>query len=389
MRELEIKRAVITCTKCTACYGTIAETCPMNVEFGIRPFSPPGIFHVTEGMFKGYIKMSRETSIVPFSCNMCAACSIRCGSSHLHFAYRSPTELIENIRGLFVERGEVPEEIAEVFRNLDTFKNAWRLPKSARVEWEKESEIAVPEYTKEGNEFLLFIGDASLIPETQHIPRIITKLFRKGGVDFGTLKEEELDSGNEAREMGESGLSEELARQNIQVFKQLSVKKIITISPHDYHTILNDYPKLGLECEGVYHYTQIISKLIREGKIKLTKDITKNVTFQDPCHLGRYNDIYEAPRDIIRAIPGVQFVEMLRTHDDAFCCGGGGGRMWYDPGNSMKQRISDVRVRQANEIKADVIATACPYCLNNLQSAGDLGDISVKDVAELVLESMA
>lgn len=143
-------------------------------------------------------------------------------------------------------------------------------------------------------------------------------------MDFGTLKEGEVDSGNEAREMGEAGLFEELAQQNIKTFKQFSVKKIITISPHDYHTFRIDYPKLGMEVEGVYHYTEIIGDLIRKGKIKLTKEILKTVSFQDPCHLGRYHDIYEAPRDIIKAVPGVKFVEMSRNHDDAFCCGAGG-----------------------------------------------------------------
>jgi Fe-S oxidoreductase len=388
MRELEIKRAVRTCTKCTACYGTVEETCPMNVESGgIRPFSPPGIFHVTDGMFQGYIEMVRERSTALFSCTMCGACAKRCGASQLHFTYEYPTQLIEGIRGMFIEAGEVPEQIAEVLNNVYSTKNAWRLPKSERVEWER-GEISISDYREKPNEFLLFIGDASLIPETKHVPRVIAELLQKGGIDFGTLKEDEVDSGNEVREMGERGLFEELVRDNIEIFKQFAVRKVITISPHDYHTFWHDYPKLGAEFEGVYHYTQVISDLIRGGGIKLIREIPKTVTFQDPCHLGRYNGIYDAPRDIVKAIPGIQFVEMPRTRDDAFCCGAGGGRMWYDP-EDAKQRISDTRVRHAKEVGADVIATACPYCLVNLQAAGNLGEISIQDVAELVIKSVS
>lgn len=388
MRENEIIRELKNCIKCAMCYKA-SEICPIYEEFGIPPFSPPGILYLVDGILDGYVKMSRETSIVPFSCTMCGACAKRCIGGGFFTAYDYPTKFLEGIREIFLEKGEVPQKIAETLSNLQTTKNPWRLPKRARVEWEKKSEISIPDYSKERNEFLLFIGDASLIPETQHIPRVVAKLLRKGAVDFGTLKEEEVDSGNEAREMGERGLFEELAQQNIKTFKQFSVKKIITISPHDYHAFCNDYPNLGMEFEGVYHYTQIISDLIREGKIELTKEIPKTVTFQDPCHLGRYNGIYEPPRDIIRAVPGVEFSEMPRNFDEGFCCGAGGGRTWYDPETYRKERISDVRVRQAKEVAADIIATACPYCLNMLKGAGNLGEISVKDIGELVLESMS
>ena len=388
MEEFEIKRAVRNCTKCQSCYGKVEETCPMNVEFDTSPFSPPRVFQLAEGIFHDYIKLSQETSIVPFACTMCGACAKRCGASFLHFAYEYPTKLIEGIRGLFLEEGAVPEQISEVLRNVYNTKNAWGLPQNQRVEWEKKSEIPIPDYSKERNEFLLFVGDASLIPETQHIPRVVAKLLQRGGVDFGTLKEEEVDSGNETREMGESGLFEAIAEENIETFKELGVKKIITISPHDYHTFRHDYPELGIEFERLYHYTEIISDLVREGKIKPTQETPKSVTFQDPCHLGRYNGIYQAPRDIIRTIPGVEFIEMARTRDEAFCCGAGGGRMWYEPEDNRSQRISDVRVRHAREVDADIIVTACPYCLNNLQAAGNLDETSVKDIGELVLESI-
>jgi Fe-S oxidoreductase len=360
----------------------------MHEEFGIAPFSPAGIFYLADGIGDGYVEMSAETSVVPFSCTMCGACGESCftGGELSSVIYDVPTRMIEAVRGMFVEAGKVPEEVSDLFRSLITFKNAWRLPKTERVGWEKKCEISVPDYAQEHNEFLLFVGDASLIEETRHIPCVVARLLRQGGVDFGTFKEEEVDSGHEAREMGEEELSKELARENIEMFKQFSVKKVITLSPHDFDTFRHDYPKLGMEFE-VYHYTEVISDLIKEGKIKLTKEIPKAVTYQDPCHLGRYNQIYDGPRSVIKAIPGVEFREMVRNFNKAFCCGVGGGRMWYDPKASPRQRISDIRVRDAKEVGADIIATACPYCLSNLKAAGNLDNVSIKDIAELVLES--
>lgn len=388
MREIEIAHAVATCVKCHSCSTIFADSCPMNVEFGIRAFSTPGIFSLADGIFRGYLKLSKELSTIPYTCLMCGSCSVRCSGSHLHYANNSPTELIENIRGMFVEAGEVHESINDVLRNFASYGNAWQHPNSKRVEWEESSEIAIPDFRKEKSEFLLFVGDTSLLQETQHIPQFVSKILSKGGVDFGTIKDEETDSGNEARELGESGLFEELAEQNISSFNKYSVKKIITISPHDYHTIRNDYPKLGMECEGIFHYTEIIHSLIKGEKIKLINEIRKMVTYQDPCHLGRYNNLYSTPREIINAIPGIEFVEMERTKENAFCCGSGGGRMWFDPDDTVETRINEKRINQAKEVEADIIATSCPYCFSGLQSSGNLGNVSVKDIAELVLEAM-
>ena len=385
MREIELKTMLRNCGKCTLCFQP-SGICPIYEEFGIPSVSPAGIFYLTDGIFDGYIKMSSEVSNVPFSCTMCGACATKCLSGFIDI-YETPTKLMEGIRELFIDQGQAPEEIAKTLKNLSVTKNAWRFPKSQRIEWEKKCEITVPDYRQEKKEYLLFVGDAALISETEHIPDIITKILHRGGVDFGTLKEDEVDSGNEAREMGEIGLFNELALQNIENFQKYSVKKIIVISPHDYHTFTHDYSRLGMEIEGIYHYTEIINELIKEEKIRVIKKIPKTVTYQDPCHLGRYNKIYQAPREILKAIPGIKLAEMRCNFDEGFCCGAGGGRMWYDPEDIRIQRISDIRVRHAQEAKADIIATACPYCLSNLKAAGNLDDVTVKDVVELVLDS--
>ena len=388
MREIEVKSAATQCQKCVKCINLRPDVCAMHEEYKTQALTPPAIFLMADVILDGELEPTVERSITPFSCTMCGACANACYSMFIHYEWAYPTKLIEGVRELFVEQGAVPEEISKVLRNVYNTKNAWGLPQTQRVDWEKKSDMTISDFSKERNEFLLYVGDASLISETQQVPAIIAKLLHKGGVDFGTLKEEEADSGNEIRELGESGLFEAIAEENIETFAKLGVKKIITISPHDYQAFCTDYPALGMDGE-VYHYTQILEGLIREGKIKLTKKIAKTVTFQDPCHLGRYNQIYEAPRNLLRAIPGIKLVEMPSSRKDAFCCGGGGGRMWYDdPAKYRKQRISDIRVRHAKEVNAEVIATACPYCLSMLIAAGNLEATSVKDIAELVLESL-
>jgi len=388
MREIEVKSAATQCQKCVKCINLRPDVCAMHEEYKSQALTPSAIFLMADVILDGELEPTVERSITPFSCTMCGACAAACYSMFIHYEWEYPTKLIEGVRELFVEQGAIPEEISKVLRNMYNTKNAWGLPQSQRVDWEKKGGMSIPDFSKERNEFLLYVGDASLIAETQHVPASIAKLLHEGGVDFGTLKEEEADSGNEIRELGESGLFEAIAEENIETFAKLGVKKIITISPHDYQAFCTDYPALGMDGE-VYHYTQILDGLIREGKIKLTKGISKTVTFQDPCHLGRYNQIYEAPRNILKAIPGVKLVEMPSSRKDAFCCGGGGGRMWYDdPAKYRKQRISDIRVRHAKGVGAEVIATACPYCLSMLVAAGNLGATSVKDVAELVLESL-
>ena len=387
MRPIEVKSAATQCQKCVKCINLRPDVCAMHEEYKSQALTPPAIFLMADVILDEELAPTLERSVTPFACTMCGACGNACYSMFIHYNWEYPTKLIEGVRELFIEEGTVPEQISEVLRNVYNTKNAWGLPQSQRVDWEKKCEVPIPDFSEEKNEFLFYVGDASLISETLQIPAAIATLLNKGGIDFGTLKENETDSGNEVRALGESGMFEAIADENIETFEELVVKKVITVSPHDYQAFCADYPKLGMEFE-VFHYTQILDDLIKEGKIKLSKEITKTITYQDPCHLGRYNEIYEPPRNILKAIPGVRFVEMPSNKEDAFCCGGGGGRIWYDdPADYRKQRISDIRVRHAKQVEAEVIATACPYCVSMLVAAGNLDGTVVKDIAELVLEA--
>ncbi|MEM2424737.1 MAG: (Fe-S)-binding protein [Candidatus Bathyarchaeia archaeon] len=360
----------------------------MNREFGIAPYSFTSIIFMADGFFDGILRPSRELAPVPFACTLCGSCAFFCITVPLHAIWDSPAELVEGIRSLFIEEGALPTKVTEVLDNLASYGNPWRLPQSMKVKWEDECTVPVRDFTKEKCEYLLFMGDAAFIDETKSTIRSVAELLHKAGVNYGTLKEKEIDSGGTARELGEYGLFGELVEKNIKTFKEYGVRKVITLSPHDYHTFLTYYPKFGFKFEEVLHHTQFLNKLINEGKIKPSGRIDKIVTFHDSCILGRYYNKFEPPREIIKSIPGVRFVELKQNQIFSLCCGGGGGRMWYDvPEEKIKVRVSDIRVSQARDAKAEIITTACPYCKSMLLASENLEEIKVEDVAELLLKS--
>ena len=377
-----------SCWRCRAC-SKYHDACAIYVEFGgIAPFSFPSISFLAEGILHGFIKLSKDLAPLPYSCTLCGFCGTQCITLPLHSIWDSPAELVEGIRSMFIEEAAVPEKISEVLNNLTMTGNPFKFPQSAKTKWEDGCTVPVEEFATEKNGYLLFVGDAAFIEETKSIVRSVAALFKKAGVNYGTLKEKEIDSGNTARELGEYGLFEELVRKNIETFKERGVRKVITISPHDYHVFTTYYPEFGFRFEEVWHHTQFLSKLITEGKIKPSKKANKTITYHDSCILGRYYNIFDPPRDIVKAVAGEGFVELKQNRLFALCCGGGGGRMWYDvPEEPFKKRISDIRVSQAREAGAGIITTACPYCKSMLLESDNLGEIIVTDVAELLAES--
>ncbi|MBW2040322.1 MAG: (Fe-S)-binding protein, partial [Deltaproteobacteria bacterium] len=214
------------------------------------------------------------------------------------------------------------------------------------------------------------------------------RLLEEVGANYGILNEERC-CGSPARRMGEEGLFEDLSNDNLEAFRQSDVQIIITISPHCYNTYINEYPEAtnGLK---IQHYTEFFSEAIERGDLVPKSKIEKVLTYHDPCYLGKKNEVYEAPRKILKSIPGVKFVEMKRNRDNSLCCGGGGGRMWIE--TEEINRLSETRINEALAEGAEIIATACPWCHIQLEDAvkttGSEGKIEVKDVAELLAESI-
>lgn len=224
---------------------------------------------------------------------------------------------------------------------------------------------------------------------SQKIALSFAKLLNEAGVKFAILGNKEKNSGDTPRRLGNEFLFQELATKNIDEFVKNDVKKIVTIDPHAYNIFKNEYPDFGLEAE-VYHHTELLAELVASGKLKPTLPVNETITFHDSCYLGRYNEVYDAPRNILKAIPGVKVVEMERNREKGMCCGAGGGLMWTE--EDTGSRINVARTEQALAVNPSVISSGCPYCLTMLSDGTKAKEVeeavSTYDVAELLEKSI-
>jgi len=257
--------------------------------------------------------------------------------------------------------------------------------RAKRTNWTEG--LSVKPFTEE-MEILYFPGCyLSYDPRMKRVARDTVKILNKAGVDFGILGTKENCCGESIRKAGDEDLFKTLAKENIKTFVDNGVKKILVSSPHCYHTFKNEYPEFMVNFE-VVHIAQYLLELISKGKIKINKDYARSITYHDPCYLGRHNNIFDQPRDVLKSIPGVKLNEMPDSRIDSLCCGGGGGRVWME--TQKGQRFSDIRIEQALGINAEVLVTACPYCITMLEDSRLTMDaaekIEVKDITEVVAE---
>ncbi len=242
----------------------------------------------------------------------------------------------------------------------------------------------------EGMEILYFVGCYySYDPRMKRVAAATARILQKAGVDFGILGEAESCCGESIRKTGNEDVFRKLARDNIKAFIDRGVKKILVSSPHCYHTLKNEYPDFMVHFE-VVHVSQFLLQLVDQGRLRLTRPLPRRVTYHDPCYLGRHNGIYDEPRKLLGAVPGLELVEMPDNRKASLCCGGGGGRIWMD--TPKKERFADIRIDQARAVGADVLVTACPYCISNFEegklSLPDGDPFEVKDLTEVIHESL-
>ena len=238
-------------------------------------------------------------------------------------------------------------------------------------------------------DFLYWIGCASVYDErARSITRAVSSLLNKAGVKYAVLGAEEKCCGDPARRMGEEGLFQLRAEANIEILKKYDVRRIIVHCPHCYNSFKNEYHQLGANFE-VTHHSELILELIRTGKLTLTRSLDYQVTFHDPCYLGRYNNLYKVPRQLIEANRGLKLVEMKSSKEGALCCGAGGGHLWMAEGKGS--HIENMRLEQAKEVGAERVVSACPYCIIMLNTAAtpfDTSKIKAMDISELVMEAI-
>ena len=263
--------------------------------------------------------------------------------------------------------------------------NPLQFERKKRGDWAKD--LSVKTFA-EGMEVLYFVGCyLSYDPRMKKVATATANILKKAGINFGILGDKENCCGESIRKTGSEEVFKSLARENIKTFIENGVKKILVSSPHCYHTFKNEYPEFMVNFE-VVHASQYVLELMNAGRLELNKEYGKKITYHDPCYLGRHNDIYDAPREALQKIPGLELMEMADSRKNSLCCGGGGGRIWMDTPKS--ERFSDLRLKQANAVGAEVLVTACPYCITNFEESRlnlEFEDVlEIKDITEIILE---
>jgi len=322
-----------------------------------------------------------------WACTTCLACMNRCA------VWNEQVPLIVALRRHLVSEGRVERTVQDMLGNLQRYGNSFGKSDRMRARWAQTSGLKIKDARKEAVEYLWFVGDyASYDPRCEDITKKTARVFAQAGLDFGLLYEAERNSGNDVRRVGEEGLFELLRDKNQQAFGKAQFKKIVTTDPHTYHTLKNEYPWNGNRPE-VQHYTEVLDGLIQAGKLPLKKPLAGRVTYHDPCYLGRYNGVYDAPRRVLRAL-GLEVVELPRCRDRSFCCGAGGGRIWMEDTEKVQERPAENRIREAVALAGvPTFVVACPKDLamfrDAVKTTGNEGKLVVKDLAELVAEAMA
>jgi Fe-S oxidoreductase/nitrate reductase gamma subunit len=320
-----------------------------------------------------------------WSCTTCRACEVACP---VFIEYVD--KMIDQRRNLVLMQGAIAPEVQTTLRNIETNSNPWGIGFSTRGDWAKG--LGIKTLAEDKNvEYLYFVGCAGSFDErAKKVTKAFVTLLQKANISFGILGAEEKCTGDSARRIGNEYLFQILARENVETFNRYGVKKIITTCPHCYNTIKNEFPQLGGNYE-VIHHTELLSNLVRQGILKTIGSMHgKTATYHDSCYLGRYNEIYDAPREILKNIPSLHVEEMTLSRDMGRCCGAGGGRMWME--EKIGTRINHKRLEDIQQTtSATIVATACPFCLTMLSDAAkekNAADLETKDIAEILMASV-
>jgi Fe-S oxidoreductase/nitrate reductase gamma subunit len=316
-------------------------------------------------------------------CTTCRACLEVCP------VYGAAFEAVIKKRVLAVEEGtNIPKLMNQTLEKVFKYDNPWESSKKKRGAWAEGLDLADLAKRDAEADLCYFVGCTTSFDDTaQGIARSFSKILQSAGVNFGILGKKEPCCGDIARRAGEFGLFVEQMEKCLDLFDKYDITDVVTSSPHCFHTFRNEYPEAPFSAR---HYTLVLRELIADGKLRFKEGVTATVTYHDPCYLGRYNRIFDEPREIIRSIPGLNLVEMTHHGADSLCCGGGGGRMWQDLNGEVK--MSDVRIREAEATGAQILVTACPLCrimLEDARKAAGLNEtLRVMDLNELVLQAL-
>jgi dimethylglycine catabolism B len=359
------------CYQCGKCVGV----CPVDI---VGDYGPRKIFRKVQSG----IDLFTDDDL--WLCTTCMNCLRVCPKEV------DMIQIMPAVREQAVLEGHMPSELQDAFEKTAKYGNPLGEPPRKRADWVKDAGAEVPilAKTKKAVDVLWWVECyPAYHPRGKDASRALARTLAALGVDFGIVGVEEKCVADSQRLAGEKGLFEGLAEDNIKTLGKYEFRRLMVTDPHAYNAFKNEYPKHGGNYE-VVHYTQLLAPLV--SKIDWQKELGYKVTFHDPCYLGRHNGEYEAPRNVLKAIPGLQLIEMFRCRENGYCCGGGGGGMWLDGFNAkhIEERLSERRVREAVEVGADVLAVCCPFEVSRFEDAvkstGNEGKLIVRDIIELV-----
>ena len=405
-----------TCTECGRCqsqcpaWNTGKPLSPKKLVMDLRehayakaPYLMQGITEETPDIHEDVLALlsrplvgtEEENGVIHpdvlWSCTNCGACVEQCPVDIEHIDH-----ILDMRRYQVMIESSFPSEANTLLKNLENKGNPWGMSESKRMDWISEVDFEVPvveDKLPEGTEYLFWVGCAGALEDrAKKTTKAVAELLHIAGVKYAVLGGMETCTGDSARRLGMEFIFQMLAQQNIETLKEVGATKIVVTCPHCFNTIGNEYRDLGGDFE-VVHHTKLLAQLVKEGRLAPIERVDRNVTYHDPCFLGRHNKIYEPPRELINGVPGVSATEMPRNRERSFCCGAGGARMWME--ERIGKRINTERVEEALSTKADLIATGCPFCqvmvsdaVNEKKSKKEAAEsVEVMDVAQLLLQS--